>query len=70
MIYLTTIATLFLGFYLREVLDTLKRLLVAVEALRGSQEPKKAEPASFSEPMTRAEMVAQLEDEKIRLLNG
>lgn len=59
----------FLGYYLREVLDTLKRSVTKLEALRGAEAAKKPPATSFAEPMTRAEVAGMIEEERINLLN-
>lgn len=57
----------FVGFYMREVLDTLRRLINSLDGLKTSQTDKK--PTSFAEPMSRQEVIALLEEEKISVLN-
>lgn len=58
-----------LGYYLREVLDTLKRTVTKLEALRGAEAANKPPATGFAEPMTRAEVAGMLESERIALLN-
>lgn len=58
------------GYWLREVLDTMRRIVNGLDGLRTSQEKDKKPSTSFAEPMTRQEVIALLEQEKIDLLNN
>lgn len=60
-----------LGYYLRRVVDLVLNIRGRVVELRRHQDNEKSTPSTgFAEPMTRAEMAAMLEEEKIDLLNG
>lgn len=63
------ILTFFLGYYLREVLDALKRMVEHLERLKDPEAAEKPTRSSFAEPMTRVEVAAMLEKERIDLLN-
>ncbi len=69
MIYLTLILAVWVGYYLREVLDTLKTLVERVEAIRSPEKAKPQQPASFGDVMTKAEVVAMIEQERIEAMN-
>lgn len=69
MIYVLVVLAFFLGYYLREVLDTIKKAVSQLETLRGAEASKKPPSTDFAEPMTRAEVIGMLEEEKIKLLN-
>jgi hypothetical protein len=73
MIYLVWLlsccACAYLGFKYREVKDTVSKLKTTVEALTRSQKANTPPDTKFAEPLTRAEMAAELEKEKIDLLN-
>lgn len=58
----------FLGFYLREVLNILRKLTDKIDLLR-TQEKGKPKEASFAEPMSRQEVINLIEQEKIDALN-
>lgn len=59
----------FLGFYLREVLDTLHNILERLESLKNGQKEEIKPAMGMAEPMTRQEVLALMEKERIELLN-
>lgn len=70
MIYLTLVLAFMLGFWMREVLVSLKRIIAVLERLRLSEKKKpQQQQTSFAEPMTRAEVVALIEQERVDALN-
>lgn len=69
MLYLTLLGAFWLGYYLREVLDSLKRLIRSVEALRSAEEKPPRQPTTFAEPMTKAEVIALMEQERVEAMN-
>ncbi len=69
MIYITLVGAFFVGYYLRDIRDKLLQLLARVGELKLAQDKSKPPSTGFAEPLTRAELAASLEDEKIRLLN-
>lgn len=61
----------FAGFYLRELLEVIKRIETRLQYLKLGQD-KATEPkarATFAEPMSRAEIAAMIEEERINVLN-
>lgn len=70
MFYLLAIASFFIGYYLREVLDYLKAIYTRLGKFQQSSNPNTTEVKdNFVEPMTRAEMMQMLEKERIDMLN-
>lgn len=69
MIYLLIVLSFFVGYYLRDIKDRLLRLTQKIEGLKTAKDKPKTASMGFGEPMTRAELAALAEDEKIRLLN-
>lgn len=67
MIYLTLILAFFTGWYLRELLSTLQRLEARIGILRAPEKQKTQ--TSFAEPMTRAEVIGLMEQERIDAIN-
>lgn len=58
------------GFYSRELLSVLKRIESRMWLLNKSNEkPKPTSSAAFAEPMTNAEVIAMIEQEKVDALN-
>lgn len=67
---LTLIFGLVVGFYSRLVLDTLKRIESRLWLLnKSSEKPKPTSSATFAEPMSRAEVIAMLEQERVDVIN-
>ena len=69
MIYLLIVLAFFLGYYLREIRNYLIAILDKVSDMKLTQDKPKTPEMGFAEPLTRAELAALNEDEKIRLLN-
>lgn len=61
----------FVGFYLREVLDIIRKIEQYLRNLRLAQSTTPPPPprANFAEPMNRVELAAELERERIEALN-
>lgn len=71
MIYILLVLAFFIGYYLREIMGVLRRIearLGLLNLTQAKQEPK-ATPASFVEPMTKAEMIAMMEEERVEAMN-
>ncbi len=69
---LIAIASVLIGFYAREILVALKSILAVTERLRASQNETKTQSTptnNFVEPMTRAEVVALMEQERVEAMN-
>ena len=58
-----------LGLFVREVLDTLKELKKGITRFQMPQNTPTAPPASFAEPMSMSEVLAEEEQERIAKLN-
>lgn len=66
---LVAFLSFFIGHYLRELKDILLTVKNRIQELHVSQEKDKTPTTGFAEPMTRAEAAADLEKERIDLLN-
>ena len=69
MLVLGLILGLLVGFWAKELLVTLKHINTSLRDLRSSEAQKPQNTASFAEPMTRAEAIALMEQERIEAIN-
>lgn len=69
MILLGLILGLLGGFYTKAIFVVLKRIEARLALLNNPKETKPDSSASFAEPYTRAEAIAQMEQERVEALN-
>ena len=67
--FLCLVLGLLFGYFARELLSTLKRFENVLRGLNKAQAENQPPETTFAEPLTRAEMAAMLESERIALLN-
>ncbi len=60
----------FVGYYLREVIGILLNIKNTIQSLKVAQEGTKPSGTTFAGPMSRAEVAALIEQEKIDILNN
>ncbi len=68
MIYLVLIGAFFSGWYLRELLTVLKRIETRIALIGKSDKPKTPQ-TNFGDVMTRAEVIAMMEAERVEAMN-
>lgn len=71
MIYLLVVLAFFIGYYLRELMSVLKRIEARLRILNNKSDKKDDKPpaATFVGEMTRAEIVAMIEEERVEAMN-
>lgn len=69
MIYALLVIAFFVGYYLQQIRSLLIKVLAKINELKIAQDKAKPPTTGFAEEMTRAEMLAELEADKIRMLN-